>query len=260
MQSHPRIVVITGGAGGLGRAITALHLKKGDQVIITGRNQKRLEEIRQSLGSPPQLHIYPLDVCDNEATRRFAAWVHIHFERCDLLYNNAGIASFTPFLEMNIDDIRQTIDTNVMGMLYVTRAFLPMMVSAQCGQIIQIASLAGHVASAKAAVYAASKAAVIRFSEGLRHELRGTGVHITCAMPGPIDTPFLDQADATGQYRKNVGSYLLTAEQTARSIVRAAEKKREEIALPTRLHLLAKAYLVLPEAAKRLFAPLINRK
>ncbi|WP_134686993.1 SDR family NAD(P)-dependent oxidoreductase [Brevibacillus migulae] len=260
MDSQQRIVIITGGAGGLGRAITALHLKKGDQVIITGRHQGRLEEIKQSLGSPPMLHTYPLDVCDNEAVRRFAAWVHIQFERCDFLYNNAGTASFAPFLKMNLEDIRQTIDTNLMGMLYVTRAFLPMMVEARSGRIIQIASLAGHVATAKAAVYAASKAAVIRFSEGLRHELRGSGVHITCAMPGPIDTPFLDHADATGQYRKNVGSFLLTAEQTARSIVRAAEKRREEVALPTRLHLLAKAYLVMPEAAKRFFAPLINRK
>ncbi|MCK9907038.1 SDR family NAD(P)-dependent oxidoreductase, partial [Frankia sp. Cpl3] len=84
----------------------------------------------------------------------------------------------------------------------MTRAFLPMMLSAKKGHLVNIASLAGQVATSKAAVYAASKAAVIRFSEGLRHELAGSGVSVTCVLPGPIDTAFLDTADSTGQYRE----------------------------------------------------------
>lgn len=260
MEINQRVVIITGGAGGLGRAICSLHLKKGDLVIVTGRHPERLEKMQKQMEHPAALRTYPLDVTDNEAVRRFAAWVQINFARCDFLYNNAGTASFTPFVEMSLADIRQTIDTNIMGLLYVTRAFLPMMLSAKKGQIVQIASMAGQVATAKAAVYAASKAAVIRFSEGLRHELVDSGVHITCAMPGPIDTPFLDHADTTGQYRRQVGAYLLTAEQAARRIVQAAEKKREEVALPTRLHLLTKVYFLLPQAWKRWCAPLINRK
>lgn len=260
MNRTGRIIVITGGTGGLGQALAAIHLQKGDELIVTGRDETRLAEVISRLGNPPTLHIYTLDISDNEAVRRFAAWVQIRFGRCDFLYNNAGTASFLPFLDMSIEEIRQTIDVNIMGMLYVTGAFLPMMITAKSGRIVQIASLAGHVATAKAAVYAASKAAVIRFSEGLRHELEKSGVHVTCAMPGPLDTPFLDRADTTGQYRQNVRSYLLTAEEAARSIVWAAEKKRAEIALPTRLHLLSKAYFLLPAALKRLCAPLLNRK
>ncbi len=260
MNSSGRIIIITGGTGGLGLALATIHLQKGDAVILTSRHEIRLAEAKIRLGNSPTLHTYAVDVSDNDAVRQFAAWVQIRFGRCDFLYNNAGTASFTPFLEMSIEEIRQTIDANIMGVLYMTRAFLPMIIAAKSGRIVQIASLAGHVATAKAAVYAASKAAVIRFSEGLRHELAGSGVHVTCAMPGPIDTPFLDRADATGQYRNNVRSYLLTAEEAARSIVLAAEKKRAEVALPTRLHLLSKAYYVLPAAWKQVFAPLLNRK
>lgn len=254
-----RLVIITGGTGALGYALASLHLQSGDEVVITGRNEIRLKELRAEANSA-QLHIYRLDVSDYEAVKAFGAWIQIRFGRCDLLYNNAGTAVFKPFAEMSMSELSETFLTNVDGVLYVSRAFLPMMLRAGRGHIVNIASLAGHVATAKAAVYAASKAAIIRFSEGLRLELAGSGIHVTCIMPGPIDTPFLDKADETGSYRQKVQSYLLSPDQTARAIIRAVKKKQPELQLPWKLRLLTTLYLPLPAKIKQWFSPLINRK
>lgn len=259
-MSIPRIVVITGASGGLGLALTQLHLEKGDCVIATSRKTITQELVSLQKDYPDRLHHYLLDVSSNEDIRQFAAWVHIRFERCDFLYNNAGMAVFEPLIEMRVEELEETLRTNISGVLYMTRAFLPMMLQHKQGHIITVASLAGQVATAKAAVYAASKAAVIRFSEGLRHELEGSGIAVTCAMPGPIDTPFLDKADKTGSYRRKVSRYLLTPEQTARAIYRAAEAKRPEVAMPFRLHALSRIYFLLPQWLKHLVSPLLNRK
>jgi short-subunit dehydrogenase len=259
-MSEYRVAIITGATGGLGQALARIHLQRGDQVVIAGRSETKLRELQTRLGDPPNLHPYLLDVTDNEAVRACAAWVQIRFGRCDFLYNNAGTAVFKPLLDMRLDELQATLATNVAGLLYTTRAFLPMMLSSGTGRIVNIASLAGKVATAKAAVYAASKAAVIRFSEGLRHELEGSGIHVTCVMPGPIDTPFLDRADSTGKYRQRVSRFLLTPERAAALIVKAAEAKQPEVALPLRLHLLSLLYSMLPHGVKRLLAPWINRK
>lgn len=258
-MNKQRLVIITGGTGALGYALALRHLEAGDEVVLTGRNEIRLKEIRTKTNSP-HLHIYRLNVSDYESVKSFSAWIQIRFGRCDFLYNNAGIAVFKPFAEMSLAELSETMETNVDGVLYVTRAFLPMMLRAGSGHIVNIASLAGHVATAKAAIYAASKAAIIRFSEGLRHELAGSGLFVTCIMPGPIDTPFLDKADETGSYRQKVQAYLLSADQTAQAIFRAVEKKQPELQLPWKLRLLTKIYFFLPQRLKQWIAPLLNRK
>jgi len=257
-MTSPRIVVITGASSGLGRALADLHLAKGDVVIAASR---RAAEMAENPGNPqPNLYRCPLDVTDKDATVRLAAWVQEQFGRCDFLYNNAGTAVFKQLAQMEIDELDATLQTNIAGVIHITRAFLPMMLSAGSGRIINIASLAGRVATAKASVYAASKAAVIRFSEGLRQELAGTGISVTCALPGPIDTPFLDRADQTGEYRTKVRNYLLAPEQAAAKIYRAAEKKRPEVALPRTLAFLSALYTLLPQRFRQLCSPLINRK
>ncbi|KZE52476.1 oxidoreductase [Brevibacillus parabrevis] len=256
----PRVVVITGASGGLGQALTRLHLDKGDLVIAASRKPVNHESLSISSPNRERLFSYALHVENNEDVRRFAAWVHVRFGTCDILYNNAGVAVFEPLVDMTIDELEETLRTNISGVMYTTRAFLPMMLDHHQGHIVNIASLAGQVATAKASVYAASKAAVIRFSEGLQHELAGSGVHVTCALPGPIDTPFLEKADRTGAYRSKVARYLLSPDDTARLIYKAVEKKRSEVAMPSRLKMLSVLYSLLPQRLKQLVSPLLNRK
>ncbi|WP_139491336.1 SDR family NAD(P)-dependent oxidoreductase [Brevibacillus dissolubilis] len=260
MGQTGRLVIITGGTGGLGKALARHYLSAGDDVVITSRDETKLRATQQELDAGKKLHVYKLDVTSNEAVRAFAAWIQIRFGYCHLLFNNAGSAVFKPFLEMRMEEINDTLRANLDGLLYVTRAFLPMLIATPGSQIVNIASLAGRVATAKATVYGASKAAVIRFSEALRYELIGTGVSVTCVLPGPIDTPFLDQADASGTYRNNVRSYLLSPDVVAKKVARGVERKKHEVALPYRLHLMSTVYGLLPEWLQRLIAPLMNRK
>jgi len=260
MSTAHQIVLVTGGTGGLGKAIAKLYIARGAQVVITGRDESKLHHVKSEFGFPDTLHTYQLDVTNNEAVRAFAAWVKIRFERCDILYNNAGTASFKAFSDMTVDEIHEMISVNITGLLYVTRAFLPLMRQTGSGHIVNIASLAGRVATAKASVYAACKAAVIRFSESLSHELREYGLNVTCVLPGPIDTAFLDRADETGNYRQRIRRYLLTPEKAAHIIIRGVEAKKAEIVMPKRLQLMSAVYQILPEFWKKRMAPWINRK
>ncbi len=259
IMSKP-VVIVTGGTGGLGMALAKEYIREGYHVVITSRDHMKLKRIQREWNRPPVLHIYKLDLSDNEAVRAFSAWVKIRFGRCDILINNAGSALFKPFLDHSLEEIHQTIESNLLGTLYMTRAFLPMMLTQSEARIVNIASLAGRVASAKTAVYAATKAAVIRFSESLRHELAATRISVTCALPGPIDTPFLMYADNTGTYKEKVSGYLLSPERTAKAIIKATKQKRFEVALPKRLHLLSLIYPLLPDFIMRRVAPLLNRK
>jgi short-subunit dehydrogenase len=260
MTEQTRLVIITGGTGGLGVALAKQYLAAGNDVVITGRDESKLRAVKAELDMHKQLHIYKLDVTDNEAVRAFAAWIKIRFNRCDILVNNAGTAVFKPFAEHSPEEMREIFRVNVDAPFYMTRAFLPMMQAAKRGHIVNIASLAGRVATAKASVYAASKAAVIRFSEGLRHELTGSGVYVTCVMPGPIDTPFLHRADTTGQYREKVRRFLLSPEKTAHAIVRAVDAKRAEVSMPFLLSATSSIFFLLPSRLKRWLSPVINRK
>ncbi|OAJ74959.1 oxidoreductase [Brevibacillus sp. SKDU10] len=254
------VVIVTGGTGGLGMALAKEYIREGYHVVITSRDHTKLKRVQREWNRPPMLHIYKLDLSDNEAVRAFSAWVKIRFDRCDILINNAGSALFKPFLDHSLEEIHQTIESNLLGTLYMTRAFLPMMLTQSEARIVNIASLAGRVASAKTAVYAATKAAVIRFSESLRHELAATHISVTCALPGPIDTPFLMYADNTGTYKQKVSGFLLSPEKTAKAIMKATKQKRFEVALPKRLHLLSLIYPLLPDFIMKRVAPLLNRK
>lgn len=258
-MSSDRVVLITGGSSGLGLALANHHIENGDIVVITGRSESKLQKAREFLGLPAKLYLYPLEVQNNEDVRTFCAWVKIQFGRCDILYNNAGAATFKPLLELSPQEIKEMLQTNIDGVIFMTRAFLPMMTEQDAAHIINIASLAGRVATAKASVYAASKAAMIRFSEGLRHEVP-KHIHIMCVMPGPIDTPFLERADNTGQYRNKVMNYLLSPERVVNTIIRGIESGKWEVTLPGKLHLLSSLYQLLPQAIKQMVSPLMNRK
>lgn len=255
-----RVVIITGGSSGLGLELAQYHTTHGDIVVIIGRSETKLKQAVELLGSPSMLHIYPLAIQDNEAVRAFCAWIKIHFGRCDILYNNAGVGTFKPLVEMSIQEVKEMLEANINGVIYMTRAFLPMMLEQPSGHIVNIASLAGRVASAKASVYAATKAAIIRFSEGLRQEISNKNIHVLCVMPGPIDTPFLERADQSGQYRGKVESYLLSPAYVVKQIIRALEKRQWEVTLPFRLRLLSSLYQLCPQALKQILSPLINRK
>jgi 3-hydroxy acid dehydrogenase/malonic semialdehyde reductase len=179
------ISFITGATSGFGTAIARLLVAEGHKVVITGRRADRLEALAEELGS--SVHAVALDVRDYAAVERAVAGLPADFAEIDLLVNNAGLAlGLEPAHKASLDDWEVMVDTNVKGVMYVTRALLPGMVARGRGHIVNIGSTAGSWPYPGGNVYGATKAFVRQFSLNLRADLLGTPVRVTDIEPGLV--------------------------------------------------------------------------
>lgn len=131
-----------------------------------------------------------MDVTDNEQVKRTVEAVIAEYGKIDVLLNNAGYGKFENFMSMNVESFEQMMDTNYLGIVRCTKAVVPHMVKQGSGHIVNIASLAGKIGTAKSTSYTATKHAVLGFTNALRMELREQGIQVSAVNPGPIDTPF----------------------------------------------------------------------
>lgn len=188
-----RNVVITGATSGIGKAIAYAFAAHGDHVILTGRRQHLLESIQSDLEqqfSVP-VSIYKLDVTQEAEVAQVCQTILANHGHIDILVNNAGLAlGLEKFQEYDVTDMMIMLDTNVKGLLYVTRQFLPSMVERNAGHIINMGSTAGIYAYAGAAVYAATKAAVKVLSDGIRIDTIDKDIKVTTIQPGIVETDF----------------------------------------------------------------------
>ncbi|MHB9141675.1 MAG: SDR family NAD(P)-dependent oxidoreductase [Paludibacter sp.] len=185
---------ITGATSGFGRAISVRLAKLGYQLIITGRRTQRLEEFSKQLKSDyPSVEVVSLcfDVRDNDACTEAIQSLPKTFQTIDLLVNNAGLAAgASPFDESDLKDFDQMIDTNVKGLLYITKLIVPGMIKQQSGHIINISSIAGIEVYPNGSVYCASKHAVNAITKGLRLDLVKHGIKVSSVSPGMAETEF----------------------------------------------------------------------
>ncbi|MBE7652934.1 MULTISPECIES: 3-ketoacyl-ACP reductase [Tenacibaculum] len=179
--------IITGGSRGLGKATAIAFAQKGIHVAITGRNEKRLQETVAELKSYGIDAIYTVfDVGNYEQVQKGIKEIIDTFKTVDILVNNAGIAAFGTFNEMKVSDWSQIIQTNLMGMYYVTKEVLPYLIEKNQGDIINIASTAGLSGNATTSAYSASKFAVIGMSESLMKEVRKNNIRVCTLTPSTI--------------------------------------------------------------------------
>ncbi|SOU86700.1 3-ketoacyl-ACP reductase [Tenacibaculum dicentrarchi] len=179
--------IITGGSRGLGKATAIAFAQKGIHVAITGRNEKRLQETVVELKSYNIEATYAIfDVGNYEQVQQGIKEIIATFGTVDILVNNAGIASFGTFNEMKVEDWSQIIQTNLMGMYYVTKEVLPYLIEKNQGDIINIASTAGLSGNATTSAYSASKFAVIGMSESLMKEVRKNNIRVCTLTPSTI--------------------------------------------------------------------------
>ncbi len=179
--------LITGGSRGLGKAVAVAFAKEGIDVAITGRNEQLLKEVKTELESFGVTAAYAVfDVSDFGEVQKGIQQILADFGKIDILVNNAGIAKFGTFLEMSPEDFGSIIQTNVMGMYYVTKALLPQMVALNEGDIFNVASTAGLAGNATTSAYSASKFAVIGMSESLMKEVRKNNIRVTTLTPSTI--------------------------------------------------------------------------
>jgi serine 3-dehydrogenase len=185
-----RIVFITGASSGIGAACARAFADEGAKLILAARRMNKLKEVAASLNVPT--HLIELDVRDRTAVEQAVAQLPAEWQAIAVLLNNAGLARENKkFHEYSVEDMDEMMDTNVKGLIYVTRSVLPGMVARnQPAHIINIGSLAGHVTYPGGAAYCGSKAAVKSISEGLKLDLLGTPIRVTSVDPGLVETEF----------------------------------------------------------------------
>lgn len=187
-----KIVLITGATSGIGEACARKFAQNGDKVILAGRNQARMTAIADELKAQgAEVLTLMFDVRDREAARKAIESLPAEWQEIDVLVNNAGLAlGLEPEFEGNSDDWDGMIDTNVKGLLTMTRLIVPGMVARNRGHVINMGSVAGDAAYAGGNVYCATKAAVKALSDGLRIDVANTAVRVTNLKPGLVETNF----------------------------------------------------------------------
>ena len=179
--------IITGGGRGLGKATAIAFAKEGIDIAITGRNEAVLKETVAELEAFGVKAIYSVfDVGDYEAVKNSIKSIVNELGAVDILVNNAGIAAFGTLNEMKVEKWSQIIQTNVMGMYYVTKEVLPYLINQNEGEIINVSSTAGLSGNASTSAYSASKFAVIGMSESLMKEVRKNNIRVCTLTPSTI--------------------------------------------------------------------------
>lgn len=187
-----KIVLITGATSGIGLACAKKFAANGDKLILTGRNKTRLEEIRKEIeGKGGEVLTLQFDVRNRDEAKKHICALPAEWQQIDVLVNNAGLAlGLEPEYEGNPDEWETMIDTNIKGLLTMTRLIVPGMVERNSGHVINVGSVAGDAAYAGGNVYCATKAAVKALTDGLRIDLANTAIRVTNLKPGLVETNF----------------------------------------------------------------------
>ncbi|MDH3322132.1 MAG: 3-ketoacyl-ACP reductase [Flavobacteriaceae bacterium] len=181
--------IITGGGRGLGKATAIAFAKEGIDIAITGRNEANLKDTVRELEAFGIQAIYSVfDISNYEDVKIGIKNIVKKLGAVDILVNNAGIAAFGSFNEMPVSQWSQIIQTNLMGMYYVTKEVLPYLISQNAGEIINVSSTAGLNGNANTSAYSASKFAVIGMSESLMKEVRKHNIRVCTLTPSTIAT------------------------------------------------------------------------
>lgn len=222
-----KTILITGATSGFGQACAELFHSNGWQLIVTGRRSDRLQQMQDNLGKE-HVHIAAFDVREREQVEAMIQAIPERFSEIDILLNNAGLAlGQEPAHEADIDEWETMVDTNIKGLLFMTRKILPLMVARGAGHVINLGSIAGSWPYPGGNTYGATKAFVQQFSRNLRTDLQGTGIRVTNIEPGLAESEFSvvrfggDAAKAAKVYE---GTQPLTPEDIAEIIYWTANR------------------------------------
>ncbi len=258
MKIANKIVVITGASSGIGALMAEKFAAAGAVPILMARSVSKLQKVASEIQGNHD--VFPLDVTDARQVAETMQQVVERYGRIDILINNAGYGVFETFEKASLDQFEDMMNVNYMGTVRCTKAALPFMLKAGSGYIVNVASMAGKIGSAKSSGYSATKHAVLGFTNSLRQELVGTGVGLTAINPGPIDTPFFDRADPSGAYVKNVSWFMLKPEKVVTDIIDAIERNIPEKNLPRVASLGVKLFQLFPRAFDKIAYRLLNKK
>jgi NAD(P)-dependent dehydrogenase (short-subunit alcohol dehydrogenase family) len=187
-MSNTQVWLITGSSRGLGRALSEAVLDAGHSLVATARNPRQLDDLVERFGD--HVRAVELDVTDPQAAVRVVNETIRSFGRLDVLCNNAGYGNVGPIEDTSIEDFRAQIETNLFGVIYLTKAALPFMRQQRAGRILQFSSIGGRIGATGRAPYSAAKFGVEGFSEVLAKETAPLGIKVTIIEPGGFRTDF----------------------------------------------------------------------
>ena len=232
MDFKNKVVLITGASSGIGKETAIEFAKKGSNIILVARREDKLEQVATQLKKfPISTLVCQCDVSKKDQVKEMSKKVLDKFGHVDVLVNNAGFAIYGSVSDLSIDDIESQMETNYFGMVYCIKNFLPLMLTRKSGHIVNVASVAASFGLPGIASYCASKFAMLGFSEGLKHELKNTGVGITVVSPIMVRTNFFDHDSFAKMPKYSPTS--LSSKTVAKTILKAANSSRLEIIVPS---------------------------
>lgn len=214
MQLKGAVAVVTGASSGIGEATAVALAQRGAKVVLAARRSDRLEELAERIErAGGKALAVRCDVGDHEQLRKLRSITEEAYGPTDILVNNAGVPGGGEFVKLSYEQIENVVRVNITGVLFGTRAFLPGMLNRGHGHIVNMASLAGRFVAPGAAVYSATKHAVVAFSEALNYETEGSDVLVTAINPGFVATEGFPQGGLPG-------AIVMKPEQIANAVVK----------------------------------------
>jgi short-subunit dehydrogenase len=250
-----KVVLITGASSGIGKQTAIEFAKLGSSIILVARRKNKLEQVENEL---KQFNVNTLvcvcDVSKKDQVEELSKIVLQKFNSIDILVNNAGFAIYGLVSDLSINEIESQMETNYFGMIYCVKNFLPLMLKKKSGHIVNVASVGASFGVPGVSSYCATKFAMLGFSEGLKHELYGTGVGLTVVSPIMVRTPLFEHPSFTNFSKFSTG-VSLSSETVAKTIIKASNSSRLEIVVPS----VARAAIWFKQTFPFLINPIIGR-
>lgn len=261
-KEYDQVVLITGASSGIGEQLAYKAAQKGYRLVLTARNLEKLDRIANRCRriSQKSVSIYPMDISRPKEIEQTIPDILQETGRIDVLINNAGFGLTDYFLQADLQKAEQMFRVNVLGILYLTQLIAIQMAEQGSGHLFMVASMAGKIATPKSSLYAATKAAVLAFSNALRMEMKPLGIFVTTVNPGPADTPFFDSFDPDGTYLEKVGKTVLSPQEIAEKVIRNIGKPKREINLPIIMEIGSRLYHLFPTLGDFLIIHLFDHK
>ena len=255
MDFKNKVVLITGASSGIGKQTAIEFAKLGSSIILVARRKNKLEQVENEL---KQFNVNTLvcvcDVSKKDQVEELFKIVLQKFNSIDILVNNAGFAIYGSVSDLSINEIESQMETNYFGMIYCVKNFLPLMLKKKSGHIVNVASVGASFSVPGVSSYCATKFAMLGFSEGLKHELYGTGVGLTVVSPIMVRTPLFEHPSFTNFSKFSTG-VSLSSETVAKTIIKASNSSRLEIVVPS----VARAAIWFKQTFPFLINPIIGR-
>lgn len=243
IMKQSKTVLITGATSGVGFGVAKKLLQNGYDVYAVGRSMEVLEGLEKE-----GAHVLCAELQKLEGIEAVITFM----PNPAFVILSAGVGTFAYTYEQDDASLQQMLDVNIRVPMQLTQRYLPMMMARKSGQFIFLGSQGGKVATPKSSVYAATKHALIGYTNALRMEVAPHNIIVTAIHPGPIDTPFLDKADKTGNYRTSLDKHLLSVDKVVNAVEKVVGKRVREVNLPWYMGISSKLYALAPALVEKL--------